>query len=38
MAASMTGMTQDAYAAMMLAGGRSIEGNRRVGEQKLEQK
>ena len=38
MAASMTGMTQDAYAAMMLAGGRSVEGNRRVGEQKLEQK
>ena len=33
MAASMTGMTQDQYAAMMLAGGRSIEGNRRVGEQ-----
>ena len=28
MAASMTGMTQEAYAAMMLAGGRSIEGNR----------
>ena len=38
MAASMTGMTQDAYAAMMLAGGRSVEGNRRVGEQKPEQK
>ena len=33
MAASMTGLTQDQYAAMMLAGGRSIEGNRRVGEQ-----
>ena len=32
MAASMTGMTQDAYAAMMLAGGRSIDGNRFVGE------
>ncbi len=32
MAASMTGMTQEAYAAMMLAGGRSIEGNRFVGE------
>ena len=28
MAASMTGMSQEAYAAMMLAGGRSIEGNR----------
>ncbi len=32
MAASMTGMTQEAYAAMMLAGGRSIDGNRFVGE------
>lgn len=31
-AASMTGMTQEAYAAMMLSGGRSPEGNRRVGE------
>ena len=38
MAASMTGMTQDAYAAMMLAGGRSVEGNRRIGEQKPGQK
>ena len=28
MAASMTGMTQDEYAKMMLAGGRSPEGNR----------
>lgn len=27
-AAQMTGMTQDAYAQMMLAGGRSPEGNR----------
>ena len=34
MAASMTGMTQDEYAAMMLAGGRSPEGNRYVGEKK----
>jgi protocatechuate 4,5-dioxygenase alpha chain len=33
MAASMTGMTQDEYAAMMLAGGRSPEGNRFIGEQ-----
>jgi protocatechuate 4,5-dioxygenase alpha chain len=33
-AASMTGMTQDEYAAMMLAGGRSVEGNRYVGESK----
>ncbi|HEX4268533.1 MAG TPA: protocatechuate 4,5-dioxygenase subunit alpha [Steroidobacteraceae bacterium] len=31
-AATMTGMTQEAYAAMMLQGGRSPEGNRRVGE------
>lgn len=31
-AASMTGMTQEAYATMMLNGGRSPEGNRRVGE------
>ena len=37
MAASMTGMTQDAYAAMMLAGGRSIKGNRTIGEPKMEQ-
>ena len=32
MAGSMTGMTQEEYAAMMLAGGRSAEGNRYVGE------
>ncbi len=32
MAASMTGMSQEAYATMMLAGGRSVEGNRRIGE------
>jgi protocatechuate 4,5-dioxygenase, alpha chain len=31
-AATMTGMTQEAYAAMMLKGGRSPEGNRRVSE------
>lgn len=31
-AASMTGMSQEAYAKMMLEGGRSIEGNRRIGE------
>jgi protocatechuate 4,5-dioxygenase alpha chain len=37
MAASMTGMTQEEYAAMMLAGGRSPEGNRYIGEQKKEQ-
>lgn len=32
MAASMTGMSQEEYAAMMLAGGRSVEGNRKTGE------
>ena len=32
MAGSMTGMTEDEYRAMMIAGGRSPEGNRRVGE------
>jgi protocatechuate 4,5-dioxygenase alpha chain len=34
MAASMTGMTQEEYATMMLQGGRSIEGNRYIGEKK----
>ena len=33
MAGSMTGMTEDEYRAMMVGGGRSIEGNRYVGEQ-----
>jgi protocatechuate 4,5-dioxygenase alpha chain len=33
-AGSMTGMTQEEYADMMLKGGRSIEGNRYVGEKK----
>jgi len=32
MAGSMTGMTEDEYRAMMMAGGRSAEGNRYVGE------
>jgi protocatechuate 4,5-dioxygenase alpha chain len=32
MAASMTGMTQEQYAQMMLNGGRSIEGNRHKSE------
>jgi protocatechuate 4,5-dioxygenase alpha chain len=32
MAASMTGMTQEEYMQMMINGGRSIEGNRYVGE------
>ena len=33
MAGSMTGMTEDEYRAMMVAGGRSVEGNRYVGEE-----
>jgi protocatechuate 4,5-dioxygenase alpha chain len=32
MAGSMTGMTEDEYRAMMIAGGRSVRGNRVVGE------
>ena len=32
MAGSMTGMTETEYRAMMVSGGRSIEGNRFVGE------
>ena len=32
MAGSMTGMTDDEYRNMMIKGGRSVEGNRRVGE------
>jgi len=32
MAGSMTGMSEDEYRAMMLAGGRSVEGNRYMGE------
>jgi protocatechuate 4,5-dioxygenase, alpha chain len=32
MAGSMTGMTEDEYRAMMMAGGRSVEGNRQIGE------
>ena len=34
MAASMTGMTQEEYAKMMLAGGRSADGNRSKQEKK----
>ncbi len=33
MAGSMTGMSEDDYRAMMVAGGRSIDGNRYVGEE-----
>ena len=36
-AASMTGMTQEEYAQMMLDGGRSPEGNRYLNEQAHEQ-
>src|SRR5947209_15326861 len=32
MAGSMTGMTEEQYRQMMVGGGRSVEGNRRVGE------
>ena len=32
MAGSMTGMTEAEYRAMMLSGGRSVEGNRYIGE------
>ena len=32
MAGSMTGMSEDAYRAMMISGGRSVQGNRYVGE------
>ena len=32
MAGSMTGMTEEEYRNMMIAGGRSLEGNRRIGE------
>ena len=32
MAGSMTGMTEDQYRDMMVKGGRSVEGNRRIGE------
>ena len=34
MAASMTGMSEDQYRDMMVKGGRSIEGNRKIGETK----
>ena len=32
MAGSMTGMSEEDYRAMMIKGGRSIDGNRRIGE------
>ena len=34
MAAGMTGMSEEEYRNMMLRGGRSVEGNRYVGERK----
>ncbi|MEP6908606.1 MAG: protocatechuate 4,5-dioxygenase subunit alpha [Pseudoxanthomonas sp.] len=34
MAGSMTGMSEEAYREMMISGGRSIEGNRYLGEKK----
>jgi protocatechuate 4,5-dioxygenase, alpha chain len=33
MAGSMTGMTEEEYRDMMIKGGRSVEGNRRLGEE-----
>jgi protocatechuate 4,5-dioxygenase alpha chain len=32
MAGSMTGMSEEEYRDMMISGGRSVEGNRRIGE------
>ena len=32
MAGSMTGMSEDEYRSMMIGGGRSVEGNRYIGE------
>ncbi len=34
MAGSMTGMTEEQYRDMMVNGGRSVEGNRRIGEKR----
>jgi protocatechuate 4,5-dioxygenase alpha chain len=34
MAGSMTGMTEEQYRDMMVSGGRSVEGNRYIGEKK----
>jgi protocatechuate 4,5-dioxygenase, alpha chain len=34
MAGSMTGMSEEAYREMMVKGGRSVEGNRYIGEKK----
>jgi protocatechuate 4,5-dioxygenase, alpha chain len=34
MAGSMTGMTEEQYRDMMVGGGRSVQGNRYIGEKK----
>jgi protocatechuate 4,5-dioxygenase alpha chain len=34
MAGSMTGMSEEEYRNMMIGGGRSVEGNRSLGEKK----
>jgi protocatechuate 4,5-dioxygenase alpha chain len=34
MAGSMTGMSEEDYRSMMVKGGRSVEGNRSIGEKK----
>jgi len=38
MAGSMTGMSEEEYRNMMISGGRSVEGNRRIGEQPSKKK
>jgi len=34
MAGSMTGLSEEEYRDMMVKGGRSVEGNRRIGEKR----
>ena len=38
MAGSMTGLSEEEYRNMMIAGGRSVEGNRYIGEKNTEKK
>jgi protocatechuate 4,5-dioxygenase alpha chain len=38
MAGSMTGLSEEEYRNMMIAGGRSVEGNRYIGEKTGEKK
>jgi protocatechuate 4,5-dioxygenase alpha chain len=38
MASEMTGMTEDAYRDMMVAGGRSVDGNRYIGDEPKEKR